>query len=58
MRVIRILVYEGDPVRIDKTMRMNAVKKYHEINGLHIYEEVIGYTYPTQVEVPDSDHTT
>lgn len=50
MRVIRILVYEGTPERIEYTMRKNAVKVYTEINDLKIYESVIGYEYPKATE--------
>lgn len=52
MRVIRILVYEGDADVIDRTMRQAAVKKYHEITGMRIYEEIIGYQYPTIQDIP------
>lgn len=47
MRVIRILVYEGDEKVIDRTMKHNAVKAFRQIHGLNITEALIGYEYPT-----------
>lgn len=51
MRVIRILVYEGDPDKITETMKQNAVKQFHQIgsdlSGMTITEAIIGYKYPS-----------
>jgi hypothetical protein len=47
MRVIRILVYEGDPKWIEETMKRNSVKQFIQIKNNTITEALIGYQYPT-----------
>ncbi len=60
MRVIRILVYEGEPEVIDQTFRRNGVKSYYEVlfrgePRMTITEAVIGYKYPNLEQQSDAN---